>query len=90
MPPVPQIVYVIKHVFILQEELKTKQQTLLHQLQRLHSEGLPPPLRCLLGSAYVTMYSSGSSSSLFDTINKLTDLLKSKDDSTITQIANKL
>lgn len=77
-------------VGFLQEELKAKQKTLVQQLQRLFGEALLPPLRCLLARGFVTLYSTGNTFSLFDTINKLTDIIKAKDEGGSAQAANKL
>ena len=74
----------------LQENLKANQQKLVQQLQRRFTEGLPPPLRRLLGRALVAVYSAGSTLTLFDTINKLTDSIKAKDEGGATVSANKL
>lgn len=75
---------------MLQEELKANQGKLVQQLQQRFSEGLPPPLRRLLGRALVAVYSSGNTVTLFGTVNKLTDIVRSKDEGDTTLSANKL
>ena len=66
--------------------MKKNQQTLVIQLHKLLTKSLPPSLRSLLSSSYVSLYYAGDSSSLFETINKCNDVVKSKDETT----ANKM
>lgn len=40
-----------------------------------------PPIRILIGNCLATIFSVGDAFLLFDTINKLNDILKNKDDS---------
>lgn len=40
-----------------------------------------PPIRQLIGQCLATLFSVGDAFLLFDTINKLNDILKNRDDS---------
>ncbi len=69
--------------------LKSKQKSLVAQLQALLGNGLGPPLCRSLGKAFVALYGAGETMSMHDTIGKCCEVLKGKEDSSNTG-ANKL
>jgi hypothetical protein len=65
----------------LKNDIKDCQKKIVEQLlAQIHSSP-GPPIRQLIGQCLATLFSVGDAFLLFDTINKLNDVLKSRDDS---------
>uniref|UniRef100_A0A8C5P2U9 HEAT repeat-containing protein 5A n=1 Tax=Jaculus jaculus TaxID=51337 RepID=A0A8C5P2U9_JACJA len=62
-------------------DVKEKQKTLADQLLSLLSSSPGPPTRKLLAKSLAVLYSVGDTFSVYETIDKCNDLIRSKDDS---------
>ncbi|XP_021099488.1 HEAT repeat-containing protein 5A isoform X6 [Heterocephalus glaber] len=62
-------------------DLKEKQKILVEQLLSLLNSSLGPPTRKLLAKNLAILYSIGDTFSVYETIDKCNDLIRSKDDS---------
>ncbi|ELK17059.1 HEAT repeat-containing protein 5A [Pteropus alecto] len=65
----------------LQSDVKEKQKTLVEQLLSLLNSSPGPPTRKLLAKNLGILYSIGDTFSVYETIDKCNDLIRSKDDS---------
>jgi len=68
-------------VFVSQTEVKNSQEKLEEQLSKHLTEILGPPTRQLLAKCYALLYSIGSTRTLYETVNKCSDIIRSKDES---------
>ena len=68
-------------MFLLQSDIKEKQGRLVQQLTGQINESPGPPARKLLARCLAQLFSVGDTFSMFDSINKCNDIVKSKDDS---------
>ena len=68
-------------MFILQAQIKDSQQKLEVQLSKQLTEILGPPTRQLLAKCYALLYSVGNTFTMYETVNKCSDIIKSKDES---------
>ena len=66
---------------VLQSDIKECQKKIVEQLMAQIHRNPGPPVRYLIGQCLATLFSVGDAFLLFDTINKLNDILKNKDDS---------
>lgn len=64
-----------------QAHLKSCQPKLVEQLTKQLNESCGPATRQLLAKCFALLYSVGSTNTLFQTVDKCTDIIKSKDDS---------
>lgn len=64
-----------------QSDVKEKQKTLVEQLLSLLNSSPGPPTRKLLAKNLGILYSIGDTFSVYETIDKCHDLIRSKDDS---------
>lgn len=64
-----------------QSDVKEKQKTLVEQLLSLLNSSPGPPTRKLLAKNLGVLYSIGDTFSVYETIDKCNDLIRSKDDS---------
>ncbi|XP_049753405.1 HEAT repeat-containing protein 5A isoform X3 [Elephas maximus indicus] len=62
-------------------DIREKQKTLVEQLLSLLNSSPGPPTRKLLAKNLAILYSIGDTFSVYETINKCNDLIRSKDDS---------
>nr|XP_006814260.1 PREDICTED: HEAT repeat-containing protein 5B-like [Saccoglossus kowalevskii] len=62
-------------------DIKESQNKLVQQLTNQIHESPGPPTRKLLGKCLATLYHVGDTFTLFETVNKCNDIVKSKDDS---------
>ncbi|ELW63200.1 HEAT repeat-containing protein 5A [Tupaia chinensis] len=62
-------------------DVREKQKTLVEQLLSLLNSSPGPPARKLLGKNLAILYSIGDTFSVYETIDKCNDLIRSKDDS---------
>jgi hypothetical protein len=62
-------------------DLKESQQKIVEQLFKQIHESPGPPARRLIAKCLATIFAVGDTVSLFESINKLNDILRSKDDS---------
>ncbi|XP_015763644.1 PREDICTED: HEAT repeat-containing protein 5B-like isoform X1 [Acropora digitifera] len=62
-------------------QIKNSQQKLEEQLSKQLTEILGPPTRQLLAKCFAGLYSVGSAMTLYQTVNKCSDIIKSKDES---------
>ena len=67
--------------FCQQSDIKESQKKIVEQLMAQIHSNPGPPVRYLIGHCLATLFSVGDAFLLFDTINKLNDILKNKDDS---------
>lgn len=67
-------------LFWMQVDVKEKQKKLVEQLTGLISSALGPPTRKLLAKNLATLYSIGDTFTVFQTLDKCNDIIKSKDD----------
>ena len=65
----------------LQSDVREKQKTLVEQLLSLLNSSPGPPTRKLLAKNLALLYSIGDTFSVYETIDKCNDLIRSKDDS---------
>lgn len=63
-----------------QVDVKEKQKKLVEQLTGLISSAPGPPTRKLLAKNLATLYSIGDTFTVFQTLDKCNDIIKSKDD----------
>ena len=68
-------------IFCFQSDIKESQQKLTKQLTDQIHQNPGPPTRKLLARCLATLFSVGDTFSLFETINKCNDVIKSRDDS---------
>lgn len=73
--------FIFEH-FVLewQVDVKEKQKKLVEQLTGLISSAPGPPTRKLLAKNLATLYSIGDTFTVFQTLDKCNDIIKSKDD----------
>lgn len=76
-------------IFEWQVDVKEKQKKLVEQLTGLISSAPGPPTRKLLAKNLATLYSIGDTFTVFQTLDKCNDIIKSKDD-TPTYLPTKL
>ncbi|CAH3014392.1 unnamed protein product [Porites evermanni] len=62
-------------------QIKDSQQKLEVQLSKQLTEILGPPTRQLLAKCYALLYSVGNTFTMYETVNKCSDIIKSKDES---------
>lgn len=67
-------------LFWMQVDVKEKQKKLVEQLTGLISSAPGPPTRKLLAKNLATLYSIGDTFTVFQTLDKCNDIIKSKDD----------
>lgn len=74
--------YMVAKDFVLerQVDVKEKQKKLVEQLTGLISSAPGPPTRKLLAKNLATLYSIGDTFTVFQTLDKCNDIIKSKDD----------
>lgn len=65
----------------LQNDVKDSQKKIVEQLMAQIHANPGPPIRLLIGQCLATLFSVGDAFLLFETINRLNDILKNKDDS---------
>uniref|UniRef100_A0A8C3GB47 HEAT repeat-containing protein 5B n=1 Tax=Cyclopterus lumpus TaxID=8103 RepID=A0A8C3GB47_CYCLU len=68
------------HSFAWQVDVKEKQKKLVEQLTGLISSAPGPPTRKLLAKNLATLYSIGDTFTVFQTLDKCNEIIKSKDD----------
>lgn len=76
-------------MFDWQVDVKEKQKKLVEQLTGLISSAPGPPTRKLLAKNIATLYSIGDTFTVFQTLDKCNEIIKSKDD-TPTYLPTKL
>lgn len=67
-------------VWCIQVDVKEKQKKLVEQLTGLISSSPGPPTRKLLAKNLAVLYSIGDTFTVFQTLDKCNDIIKSKDD----------
>lgn len=68
------------YVLEWQVDVKEKQKKLVEQLTGLISSAPGPPTRKLLAKNLATLYSIGDTFTVFQTLDKCNEIIKSKDD----------
>ena len=70
-----------KVVFWMQADIKECQKKIVEQLTVQIENSPGPPIRQLVGRCLATLFAVGDAFLLFETVNRLNDILKNKDDS---------
>ena len=68
-------------IFFQQNELKSIQSKIITTLHKIVEINCSPATRKQLAKCFATVYHTGTTLGLFDSVNKCLDLIKSRDDS---------